>query len=531
MRVVDWVAKRMSVETKCAFGVTGGCIVNMVDGFYKAGIKIVPMHHEQAAAMAADGYARVSGKIGLCFATSGPGGQNLLTGLACSYYDRVPVVAIIGQVPSSHLRIGNERQRGFQEGDNLDCLKSVSVYSCRPNAKNIKQAINAAIISAKQLRGPAVIELCDDIQRAEIDCTIDAPEIIHPHHIIMELSEIEDIISRSKRPVLVIGAGCLKIPEINIPKIFTWGALDRSVGVDRSYGTFGVTGGVFGNYLVKHSDLLICVGTRMDTHQIAGDSEIESKCLMVNNDISELCKAGYRGICCMDSFDFLVWLYETDPYSEWCDAVDSAYAFYGRSVGSASVGGQYDAIRKISDSAADNAVVVSDAGQTVAWTFQVWRPKKGQRIITAFNNSPMGYSLPAAIGAYHADPNRPVICIIGDGGFMMNIQELANIGANKWDIKIYVINNGGYGMIRQTLGDWDSLADSVACDEDSGLCFPNINAIRSAFGCDEIYDVVVDKTSKILPKLKFGNRLWDMTPSLPEDVSTMLDVLLSGKAR
>lgn len=541
MRIADWIATRIAQETDTVFGVTGGNIVNVVDAFYKADLQIVPMHHEQAAAMAADGYARVSHNIGVCFATSGPGGQNLLTGLACSYYDRVPVLAIIGQVPSKQLKTGNLRQLGFQESDNLACLAPVAVYTARATKDNFVSVMNAAILIAIDKKGPAVVEVCDDVQREEIKDVKTHDSVPHrkKETAIDGQSFVQAIgyIQNAKRPVLIIGAGCSTpkrvYRELKMPKLYTWAKLDcyeKDSPLDMR--DFGVTANWLGNTIIKHSDCLVCVGTRMDTHQIAGDEDIAKKCIMVNDDIGELTKAPYMATVLGDADAFLrsllcAYLSCSD---QWLGQTKAAKVLLLRMVAN----GPYAAIRRIADiyrhdeHIVSDAVIISDAGQTVAWTFQAWDVEQGQRMFTAFNHSPMGYSVPAAIGAYFAAPRREIVCITGDGGLMMNIQELANIGLNKWPIHIYVINNSGYGMIRQTQGDWDSLDKDVACGKASGLMFPNVEKLADCFGLNGyMHNIVVSENSKIRPKLLAGKKLWDMAPPLDQAVVEEIERIFS----
>lgn len=166
MKASDWIADRLAEEVDTVFAITGGAIVNLLDSIHKKGIRIVTMHHEQACAMAADAYARIRG-FAVVIGTSGPGTTNMLTGTCCSYYDSVPVLTIGGQVPTKHLKKGGERQRGFQETDNVSIFKPITKLSKR--VTDVKSDFNEAISVAKSGRpGPTFLEICDDTQRSEI---------------------------------------------------------------------------------------------------------------------------------------------------------------------------------------------------------------------------------------------------------------------------------------------------------------------------------------------------------------------------
>jgi acetolactate synthase-1/2/3 large subunit len=167
MKASDYIAQRIKKETDIVFGITGGAIVNLFDSLDKKGIKIILTHHEQAAAMCADAYSRVSGKLGVVIVTSGPGATNLITGTCCSWFDSIPVLAIAGQVPTNQLKSKKLRQRGFQETDTVTLFKSITKFSKR--VKNVKKDLDQAIEIAKTDRkGPVFLELCDDTQRKDI---------------------------------------------------------------------------------------------------------------------------------------------------------------------------------------------------------------------------------------------------------------------------------------------------------------------------------------------------------------------------
>ena len=579
MKVNEYLAKIIKEESGLVFGITGGCAVNLFDALYKEGIKLIPMHHEQACAMAADAFARVSGKLGTCVVTSGPGATNLITGTCCSYYDSVPILNISGQVPSKHLKQNDIlRQYGFQETNVKKLFESITKYSnLIDDPKKFINELNIALYLAKSERsGPVILDICDNVQREEIlkngDVKIEEPIKILSCE---KKEQIEKLINKSKRPLLILGHGvhiskCEKriidlVNYLNIPTLLTWGALDL---LDNDHPLnirdFGVTAQRIGNFAIKQSDLLICIGTKLDTHEVADYSTFapNAKKIIIDIDKAELDKLNNHNdiklnISIKDFLDSIpdlsigkipnnwkLWLnniqklrkeYRICNEEEFYNNIDGINPYY--------------LMDRCSEIATKEHIIITDAGQTLTWTMQGWKIKEGQRLITAFNHSPMGYSIPAAIGAYYGS-NRPVICFVGDGGLQMNIQELQTITSNKLPIKIFVLNNNGYGMIKQTQSDWETLDKGVMCDERSNLTFPDIKKIAKAynikyrkeyfnstlnlygvfqFNCPEIIEVMIKDGEKIQPKLKFGDALENQKPYLPkEKIDYINKTLLEG---
>lgn len=555
MTLSGYIAQRIKAESGVAFGVTGGTVVNFVDALHKAGVHIVPTHHEQAAAMAADAFARVSGKIGFCFGTSGPGAGNMLTGLCCSYYDSVPVAAIGGQVPSSHFNKGG-RQFGFQETNNVEIFKPVTKVS-----KQIVSPIDFDITLNDAMEGrtgPVYIEICDDVQRSEIGML--EPVRRNVREFATGNPCIYESLRDSKKPIIILGAGIKQsgvVDEartfahgIGAPVLLTWGAIDLLDDADPiNMRDFGVTAQRAGNYALKHADLVIAIGTRLDTHLVGNykDFAPNANLIVIEQDKLESDWKSIRKNTIVLSEDIRNLICSAPPsgyipqpcWSKWMDAISKVRSMFplDRHDATDEMLGPYSAITALSDAASDTAIVIADTGQTVAWTFQAWRVKLGQTLFTAFNHSPMGYAVPASIGASIARGGAPVTAITGDGGLMMNIQELQTIVGNKLPIRVVVIDNGGYGMIRQTLSDWDSLDKDVICGEAGGLTFPSIDPIAAAFGLEyvavstrkyllslpkiptkpELVHIRIPPDSRIHPKLKWGSPLERSTPHLTDE--------------
>ena len=486
MKTADYIAKRIKTEVDTVFGVQGGCIINVVDSFIKANMNIISMHHEQSAAIAADAYARFK-DLGVCYGTSGPGTTNLLTGTCCSYFDSIPVLTIGGQVPTGYLT-NKDRQMGFQEVNGIDIFKSVTKLSRRYSSpKDLEDCINVA---KAPRRGPTFIEIPDNVQREDIDN-------MSFEHTVSQSNDVSLNLSRFKKPLLIIGYGAIAAKlNITVPFLYTWRTKDRLYNHPFCKGGFGITADSAGNKLIKEADAIVMLGTRIDSHQapkwdkfapnafkIAVGLEFPHKDkvdqIIVSNLLSSVNISG----------------------SDWCSRVKE-----DRPDGPA-----YRWIDSLSAKANKDDIIIPDMGQIGCIAFQRWGIKQGQRLFNGMNHSPMGYSLPGSIGACIAT-NRRVIVIVGEGSLMMNVHDLQTISDLRLPINIFVVNNGGYGMIRQTQDDWKQfLAQGVGCN----FNIPNIKKLAAAFKLkytdklsDEpsIFEVKMSDT-KINPKWKFGEDL------------------------
>ncbi len=486
-KLSDLIAKRIKKEVDMVFGVTGGCIVNLVDSFYKAGLKIIPMHHEQSAAIAADAYARFKG-FGVCYGTSGPGNTNLITGTCCSFYDSIPVLTIGGQVPRKYLNNGRDRQVGFQEVDGVRLFRPITKYSKRMKRfEDLEDAIN---IAKEGRPGPTFLEICDDYQRDAEWCNGKARET---HNLqdgrfessLRNIDHIVDYIVDADKPLVIVGSGARNMPlELRVPFLYTWGVKDKFYNHPYCKGDFGITGSPNGNRMIKESDLILMIGTRMDTHQVPNWKEFAPKAHKIAMGLEFPHKVNE--------------LYETN-------LTNLTLRLKGRNWGKREENKTdtpvYRWIDKICEESNEDDIIIPDMGQTGCIAWQRWKPKGNQRMFNAFGHSPMGYSLPAAIGASLATGRR-VISIIGDGSLMMNFHDLVTISDLKLPIVTYVVNNGGYGMIRQTQSNWpEYLEQNVACN----FKIPNIKKLRKLFKID--IQGIKFKDTTISPKWKWGEKL------------------------
>lgn len=491
MKTSEYIAQRIWKETQTVFGVTGGCVVNLVDSFKRNHFHIQTMHHEQSAAIAADSFARFK-PLGVCFATSGPGTTNLLTGTCCSYYDSIPVLTISGQVPKRFL-CGKDRQMGFQEVPGVELFDPVTKMSCRYVGPN---DLNACIRVAKTpRRGPTFIEIPDDIQRVDIEESPEAdPKRFVPINSALS-RELETIISKYKKPLLIVGAGAEDcILRLEAPFLYTWRTKDRFFDHEWCKGGFGITEGKYGNTLLKEADLIIMFGTRMDSHQVPDWDKFAPQAYKVSVGLEFPHKVDKRIEVDLQGYLRIV-------ADDWCSPITKVFP----------KSELYHFIDELSIDADRNDIIIPDMGQTGCCVLQRWGLKKGQRLFNGMNHSPMGYSLPASVGAALATGRR-VIVIIGDGSLMMNLHDLQTIADLNLAINIFVVNNGGYGMIRQTQDDWkEYLIQDVGCS----FNVPNIKRLASAFGL-KYTEKLVDKPSifeikmkstRITPKWKYGEEL------------------------
>ena len=536
------------------FLVTGGAIAPFVDAVGRSNrAKYYCFQHEQAAAMAAEGYYRASGKIAVVLVTSGPGVQNILNGVCGCWYDSIPCLFISGQVnvkESLDFITAKPRQLGFQETPVADMFSSCTKYSKKiMNISDVSTIFKDALYAITTGRlGPALIDFPVNIQMSsnfeKFNLTTQPQYTTPPINI-----SINNEISNSKRPLIILGNGArlavntIKkwIEFINIPFVTSWGGIDL---IEHTHplriGSIGVYGDRIANYSVQNADLLIILGSRMDTRQTGGNPNlcsIKSVKIMVDIDEEEIQKLNQRGfnidIPIISSVEEFI-LHNNPVKSDcltWINTLNMWKTEFG--IESTRKGDIYKIMKELD--LPENCIIIADTGANLVWAMQSIPIKKGHRLFSNLGNSSMGYSLPASIGAAIATNNTiPIICIAGDGGIQMNIQELITVSSLNLPITILIINNSGYGIIRQFQ---DSYFKSryTATDskdlygtDDLGIDFVRIGEaynIKSSRNNENIkistrnpilYDVIIDPEQKIYPKLEFGNSLENMAPHLPE---------------
>ena len=535
-KVSDFVADYLAyLGVKAVFVLTGGCAVHLIQSFSEIGkVDVLPVQHEQSGAMAADAYSRISGELGVAIATSGPGATNLLTGVCCSYYDSVPTLLLTGQVPASQLRRASEsRQIGFQETDVVSIFNSVTKLSVLvDNPQRILFELDRAVWNCFTGRmGPCLIDICDDVQRALV-CPADLPRFEgqstsktlldtqrnYVESTILKNNHEESVVQllrHARRPLLVLGAGVRSanaiglatslIEKLQLPFALTWGLLDSFAHDDElCIGTFGVTSGKAGNFIVQNADLLIVIGSRLDTHEIGNNASLfapKAKKIMVDIDASEIDKFQNSGMVIdhpilMDCRLFVQTILARDDLSlegidrEWISYIAEMKTKYPSCSetdrNQTTQVNPYFFMEQLSKKISNNAVVITDCGSNLIWTMQgMTTCSSRQRIISAWNHSPMGYALPAAVGAFFAGRHDQIVCITGDGGLQINIQELATIQRHALPLKIFVMNNHGHGIIQGTQDQWLD-GRHIASSESGGLPDPDFASIFRAYGITTI---------------------------------------------
>lgn len=577
MKLSDYVAKFLEEKNIThSYVLSGGCSVHLIDSINKRKkIEYIPLLHEQSCAMAADAHARISDNISSVIATSGPGATNLLTGICCSYYDSIPVLAITGQVPTSQLKENSKsRQIGFQETDVVSIFRSVTKYvKMIKNPETIRYELEKAYyIATSQRKGPVLLDICDDVQRAEINPRklkkFIPPKIKEKKSLLKsELKKIKSLVNESSRPIIIIGSGvrhsntkdeCEKfIKNLNIPFTLTWGAMDLIEHDNNLYaGSFGVTSSRSGNFAVQNSDLIICLGTRLDTHEVGSNIKTfarEAKRIIIDLDKSEQNKYSKMGfkvdlLLTMNLRYFLPSVnkikFDVKNFSQWINHISIWKKKYQlcdtESANQKKLVNPYFFMSELSNNLNSNINIFTDTGSNLIWTMQSLRVKKYQRVVSAWNHSPMGYSLPASIGAAFCENKKMVVCITGDGGLQMNIQELATIYKHQLNIKIFVLNNHCHGIIQGTQQAWlNSMfcasdpvegklpdPDYVKISQAYGIPSKNINNHRKLkkilpeifkFKGPMLLNIQMEKKSQIYPKLLFGRPIEDSHPLLDRE--------------
>lgn len=501
--IIDFICKQ---KTDVAFVMTGSAIARLIDSFlhYSEKIKYVCVNHEQAAAMAAEAYSRTTRRIGVAIVTSGPGGTNLITGIAGAWYDCIPTLYIVGQVRSTELK-GKLAilQRGFQEIDIVSLIKPITKYATQiTNCDDIRYEMEKAVHYATQGRpGPVLIDLPMDIQKANIDLSnlkrFHAKSITFPESVNLFNRSIS-MIRRSLRPLIIAGggirhAGAVKefrefVDKTKIPVVFSYAGLDTLPYNHPSHiGILGQYGHAGANQLSQKADLIISLGSRFTKKMVGGNSDrfaSKAKVISVNIDSGEL-KDGQKQLDLAVHADLKYFLaqlkglqYETSE--EWNFEATKAKMKWKKLKDGGVLVNPYEFIDYLSDCMSDESIVIPDVGQNVVTTVQGIRLKEHQRIFSSWANSPMGYSLPASMGAKLGNSDKEVICIIGDGGIQVNLQELQTISSNSIGVKIFLLNNNGYVTI-QEFQDKELDSRYVASDLKNGYSQPNFKKLCSAF--------------------------------------------------
>jgi acetolactate synthase-1/2/3 large subunit len=461
---------------KTLYGYPGGAIMPVYDELYKYQDKIhhVLTRHEQGAAHAAQGYARISGKVGVAMATSGPGATNLVTGIADAQIDSTPLVCITGQVPSPLL--GTD---AFQETDIVGISTPVTKWNVQvTRAEEIPEAIAKAFYIAKSGRpGPVLIDITKDAQFAEFDfkyekCTGVRSYLPVPKTDKDAVAEAAKLINSAKKPFIVWGQGVILgkaeaelkavVEKSGVPAAWTiLGASAIPTSHPLNVGMVGMHGNYGPNKLTNECDVLIAIGMRFDDRVTGNLNTYAKQAKVIHFDIdpAEINKNVKADVAVLgdakESLSLLLDALNTNTHEVWHQEFKDLYAVEYDAVIKADILPEKEGLtmgevlRQINIHSGGDAAIVSDVGQhqMIACRYAEFNISKSN--ITSGGLGTMGFALPAAIGAKMAAPNREVVAIIGDGGYQMNIQELGTIFQQKVPVKIVVLNNEFLGMVRQ----------------------------------------------------------------------------------
>lgn len=570
MKLSDYIAsflKNNGVTT--VFGYQGGAITHFVDSIYKAeGIKFISNYHEQASAFAAEGYSRVSGNIGVCTATSGPGATNLITGIGSAFFDSIPCLYITGQVNTYEYKRSKEiRQEGFQETDIVSIVKPITKYSVMiTDPEKIKYYLEKAFYIAKTGRpGPVLLDLPMNLQRSEINPDelvgfYESEEYKRELKLQVNMEDIRSLINlikKSERPVILAGGGIrlakaeTKLERLieltGIPVACTLMGIDSVDHEHKCYvGYMGAYGNRYSNLAVANCDLLIVLGSRLTSRQTSSITDSfarEAKIVHVDIDKNELntkveedlsieCDLqlfinSLNGVLMNSNYNF-----NFDPWIDKINSYKKMYPSYEIQEDKNAINpNQF--INKISEMLHPNSILCLDIGQNQIWACQSLMLKKNQRLLNAGGMGAMGFALPAAIGAWAARPNYKIVAIAGDGGIQMNIQELQTITREKIPIKIIIMNNKALGMIRHfqemyfkanyygTIEGY-SVPDFIKISKAYGIKSLKINhesqvdELKEKLNDNESYFIEVDlkNITYVIPKLGMGRPIEDQEPLL-----------------
>ncbi len=550
------------------FLITGGACAFIVDAIGRTpGLKYICFAHEQAAAMAADAFWRIERKVGATVATSGPGATNLVTGIACSYFDSIPTIHITGQVNQNerlNYKGANVRQAGFQQTNIVDIVRPITKYAVQVTTgeelkRELEVAFNCAITGRM---GPVLVDVPMDVQKEEVGDVIRYSDPVHPAPARAEIdgirAELVAFFAGCERPLVCVGAGIGLsgaqeevfgwLAANELPFVSSWNGLTYfDHDLPNYFGHIGVYGNRGANFLVQNCDRLLVLGSRLDNRQRSGDSSSfasSARTHVVDIDGEELAKyANNRGYSTSRlDIRFLGRVLDglspgrgSDAWRAFAREMKEKYFGRWESTTATARGtlSPYAAVQRINGMIARDAVVVADDGANLCWVFQAFH-RRGHDLFTAGGHSPMGYAFPASIGAALYHPHRQVVCFTGDGSMQINIQELQTLRHHNLNLKIFVLNNDGYGIIKQFQdlyfeGRYEASGKGYSC--------PDFVKVAEAYGIparrvhqlDEItpeifatpgpmlIDLVLDPNTLIEPKLELGRPIEDQFPYLSDE--------------
>ncbi|MDI6605108.1 MAG: biosynthetic-type acetolactate synthase large subunit [Thermoanaerobacteraceae bacterium] len=537
-QVIIEVLKEMGVDT--IFGIPGGSVIPLYDALYDSDIKHVLATHEQMAAHMADGYARVTGRVGVCIATSGPGATNLVTGIANAYMDSIPIVAITGQVPTN--MIGKD---SFQEVDIAGITMPITKHNfIVKTPEKLPDILREAFYIAKRGRpGPVLVDVPKDIQTADIDYVKRKDHYVEKENLRVEednLNNAIQLILKSKRPVIFAGGGVILS---NASKILLDFANKMQIPVatslmglgsfpedyELSLGLIGMHGSKFANLAVYKSDLLIAIGTRFSDRVVGKCEKFAPMAKIIHMDIdpAEIGKNIKIDVPLVgDIKEILTLLNDKIPvirHEEWINELHEMKETNIFKYKNDDILRPQWIVEKIQEIGKDNLIMTTEVGQNQMWTAQYFKFKEPRTFVTSGGLGTMGFGLPAALGAQVGRPDKRVINIAGDGSIRMNIHAFETAAIYNIPVITIILNNQALGMVRQ----WQNLLYDKRfshTDLNANLNFTKIaeafgveaerintkeqfeNAFKKAISLNKPYviECMIDKDEMVLPFIPAG---------------------------
>ncbi|AFQ45205.1 biosynthetic-type acetolactate synthase large subunit [Desulfosporosinus meridiei] len=549
------------------FGYPGGLVTDIFDELYhQDDIKVVLPRHEQALVHEADGYARSTGKVGVCLVTGGPGAANMVTGIATAYYDSVPLVCLSGQVASS--LIGDD---AFQEADIVGITRNICKHGVIVNdRKNLGRILKEAFYIARTGKpGPVLVDLPKNVM-VELGSD-EYPDKVNIRGYkpstkvhIGQLKKAIDLLNTSKKPIFLIGGGVniagaqaelTKLVELTKIPVVTTMMGKGSIDTKHPYylGNVGMHGSYAANMAVTECDLLFSIGTRFSDRVTSKISEFARKAKIVHIDIdsaaiSKNIKVDIPIVAdAKEAITAMLNYVNEHETAEWLQQLLSWQAAHPLTMQSNNGLTAKKVIDHINETCQD-AIVVTDVGQHQMWTIQFLELNRNMQLLTSGGMGTMGYGFPAALGAKLGNEDKTVICISGDGGMQMNIQELATAVAEELPVIICLFNNSSLGMVRQVQTLFFEKNYSSICTRRRKSCprkcsgtsdqcppySPDFVALAKAYGAEgirvtteeeiasafqqalenthgpTIIEFIIDKDDLVLPMVQGGKPLYEM---------------------
>jgi acetolactate synthase I/II/III large subunit len=564
MKVSTYIAQFLKVKgVDLVFELQGGMITRIVDEIHLAGgIRIVSMHHEQAAAFAADACARVTNRPSVAIATSGPGATNLITGIGSCYFDSVPAIFITGQVNVSEQK-GDRRTRqiGFQETDIVAVAAPLTkaAFAVREAAEIPGILERAWSIALSGRPGPVLIDIPMNVQNQQVAAGPSSPscasEPSKPSQEALEFaSRYLNALSRAERPLVLAGRGIavsssreelLRMVEtLELPVVTSLLGFDSiHFGHSCRIGLIGTYGNRWANHALGTCDLLLVLGSRLDIRQTGADIasfrkgkrifHVDIDAAELNNRVGDCDTLR----CDLREFFASVRLHAAAGNSRnaWRAEIENRRRILPdtRELDGASGINPNEFVHRLSQVSLAAKVVTTDVGNNQMWALQSWETAPEQLVLSSGGMGAMGWALPAAVGACFATRNAPIVSISGDGGFQINIQELQTVVRNRLPIKTVILNNRCLGMIRQFQDSYfDSRYQSTVWDYDA----PDFARLASAYGMESfqihgteqvgeglsrmwrdpsapfLLEVLIDRHTNVYPKMMFGSPITEMEP-------------------